>query len=241
MSLPELSTLYSVIDATWPTAQKRSLGPWTLRLDTRGGNRVSAATADGPVSDADIPAAQAAMQEAGQTPLFMLRAGQDDLDQLLAARGYSIKDATNIYAAPIEAIATDRPPPVSTFEVWPPLAAQVEVWAQGGIGQGRLDVMARAKGPKTTILGRTDDTPAGTVYVAIHEGCAMIHALEIAAAHRRKGLARHLTRACAFWAKSAQASYLTLLTTQANAGANALYSSLGMTLVGQYHYRILPE
>ena len=69
----------------------------------------------------------------------------------------------------------------------------------------------------------------------------MIHALEIAVEYRRRGLARHLTQAAAFWAQDQGANYLTLVTTQANAGANALYSSLGMTLVGQYHYRTLPE
>ena len=69
----------------------------------------------------------------------------------------------------------------------------------------------------------------------------MIHALEISDQHRRQGLARHLTRAAAFWAQDNGAAYLTLVTTQANIGANALYASLGMTLVGQYHYRTLPE
>lgn len=241
MTLPDLPKLYSVIDATWPSAARRAVGPWTVRLDGRGGNRVSATTAEAPVTDGDIPLAEFAMKEAGQKPLFMLRAGEDTLDQLLDERGYIIKDVSNLYAAPIDLIATKRPPPVTTFEVWPPLAAQVEVWANGGIGQGRLDVMDRARPPKTTLLGRIDDTPAGTGFVAIAADCAMIHALEIAKEHRRKGLAVHLTRAAAFWAKSQGASYLTLVTTEANVGANALYASLGMTHVGQYHYRTLPE
>jgi ribosomal protein S18 acetylase RimI-like enzyme len=66
----------------------------------------------------------------------------------------------------------------------------------------------------------------------------MLHALEIAAPFRQKGLARHMTRAAAFWARDNGATYFTLVTTQANEGANHLYSSLGMTRVGQYHYRI---
>jgi ribosomal protein S18 acetylase RimI-like enzyme len=101
--------------------------------------------------------------------------------------------------------------------------------------------MERARDPKTTLLGRQNDQPAGTVFVGIAADCAMIHALEISSAHRRQGLARYLTRAAAFWAEDNGADYLTLVTTQANIGANALYSSLGMTLVGHYHYRILPE
>ena len=178
------------------------------------------------------------MDAMNQPRLFMIREGQDALDQLLQGKGYEVMDPVWMYAAPIDAIATDRPPPVTSFEVWPHLAAQAEVWAQGGIGPARLAVMDRAPEPKTTLLGRIDDTPAGAAYVGIGGACAMLHALEIAVPYRRKGLARHMTRAAAFWARDNGAAYFTLVTTQANAGANHLYSSLGMTRVGQYHYRI---
>jgi len=241
MTFPDAQKLYAVIDATWPARAKQAVGPWTIRLDGRGGSRVSAATAEQPVQDADIPSAQEAMQEAGQAPLFMIRAGDEGLDRDLAARGYVIKDPVNMYAAPVALIATKRPPPVTSFEVWPVLAAQAEIWAAGGVGAGRLDVMDRARAPKTALLGRVKDKPAGTGFVGIAADCAMVHALEIAVDFRRQGLARHLTQAAAFWAQNQGADYLTLVSTQANTGANALYTSLGMTLVGQYHYRILPE
>jgi GNAT superfamily N-acetyltransferase len=171
----------------------------------------------------------------------MIREGETQLDRDLSARGYVTKDMTNMYAAPVGLIASNRPPPVTSFEVWPPLAVQAEIWAAGGIGARRLNVMDRARHPKTTLLGRVKDKPAGTGFLGIAEGCAMIHALEVAVEYRRRGLAKHLTHAAAFWARDQGADFLTLVTTQANAGANALYTSLGMTLVGQYHYRILPE
>ena len=241
MTFPDAQKLYAVIDATWPARAKQVIGPWTIRLDGRGGSRVSAATAEQSVQDADIQLAQQAMHDAGQAALFMIRESDGGLDRDLAARGYVIKDPVNMYAAPVAMIATKRPPPVTSFEVWPPLATQAEIWAAGGIGEGRLDVMNRALPPKTTLLGRVKDRPAGTGFVSIAADCAMIHALEIAGEFRRRGLARHLTQAAAFWAQDQGADYLTLVTTQANAGANALYSSLGKMLVGQYHYRILPE
>ena len=241
MSLPDVQQLYTVVDGTWPAAAIQRHGPWQIRIGQGGGSRVSAATATVPVSAADLPLAEGAMQAAGQVPLFMIREGDAALDALLADRGYLIKDPVNLYAAPVAAIANDRPPPVTTFEVWPPLAVQADIWAAGGIGPGRLAVMERATGPKTTILGRVDDRPAATLYVAISGDCAMIHALETATAHRRKGLARHLTVAAAFWAQAQGAAFLTLVTTQENVAANALYTSLGMTCVGQYHYRIQPE
>lgn len=241
MTLPSAQKLYAVIEGTWPPSAKQALGPWAIRLDESGSSRVSAATAEQPVTDADIPQAEIAMREAKQVPLFMIREGEDVLDNDLAARGYTIKDPVNLYAAPVAQIAKRRPPPVTSFEVWPPLAAQVEIWAKGGIGKGRLAIMDRAREPKTTLLGRHNDRPAGTVFVGIAADCAMIHALEISSEHRRQGLAQHLTRAAAFWAQDNGAMFLSLVTTQANVGANALYSSLGMTLVGHYHYRTLPE
>ena len=241
MTLPSTKKLYAVIDGTWPAAAKQALGPWTVRMDDSGSSRVSAATAEAPFTADDIPEAEASMREAGQRPLFMIREGEEDLDRMLAARGYLIKDPVNMYAAPVDQIATQRPPPVTTFEVWPPLAVQTEVWAAGGINKGRIDVMDRARQPKTTLLGRLNDRAAGTVYVGIAGDCAMIHALEVAQDHRRQGLAAYLTRSSAFWAQTKGAAFLTLVTTQANDAANALYTSLGMTLVGHYHYRTLPE
>ena len=40
------------------------------------------------------------------------------------------------------------------------------------------------------------------------------------------------------WSSANGAAVLSLVVTQANAGAQALYTSQGFTLVGQYHYRI---
>ena len=241
MTLPTVHKLYAIIDGTWPAFAKRAVGPWVIRIDGKGGSRVSAATVEADFTNFDITDAEEAMREVDQTPLFMIREGDEALDEMLEARGYQIKDPVNLYAAPVSDIATERPPPVTAFTVWPPLAAQAEVWAAGDIGQGRLDVMDRARQPKTTLLGRINDVPAGAAFVGIAGDCAMIHALEVAEDQRRQGLALHLTRAAAFWAMEHDADYLTLVTTQANVGANTLYSSLGMTLVGQYHYRILPE
>ena len=108
-----------------------------------------------------------------------------------------MKDPVTVYAAPAAALASEPPPPVTTFEVWPPLAIQAEIWAAGGIGPARLAVMERAAGPKTTILGRCADRPAATAYVAVHGTVAMLHALEVADRFRRRGLGRHIMRAAA--------------------------------------------
>jgi GNAT superfamily N-acetyltransferase len=69
----------------------------------------------------------------------------------------------------------------------------------------------------------------------------MVHALEVLPHQRRKGVARWAMRQAAFWAQSQSATTLTVLCTQENFAANQLYGSLGMQLVGQYHYRTKKE
>lgn len=232
---------FEVVDATWPAADSRTDGTLTLREGRGGGKRVSAASASGAVGEAQIEAAEAAMRQMGQPPLFQLRPGDEGLDAALAGRGYSIVDPVNIYACPVSQL-TDLPMPrVTVFALWEPLAIMRELWAEGGIGPGRLAVMDRVKGPKTGLLMRHQDKPGGVAFVAIHDGVAMLHALEIPPHQRRKGLGKWAMRGAAFWALDNGAHTLSVICTKANEGANALYRSLGMQLVGEYHYRLLQE
>ena len=241
MALPDIATLYDVVDGTWPAARYDSYGPLTFREGQGGGQRVSATTADGPVTDDQITQAEFKMHAMNQPALFMIRAGQEALDAQLAARGYQIVDPVNAYACPVEALTTEPMRPVTAIPVWEPLSLMLDIWAEGGIGEGRIAVMHRAAGPKTGIVGRWRDHPGGCTFVAIHDGIAMLHALEILPHQRGQGLGKWMMRRAAFWAAENGATHLSVVCTQSNAAANALYSSLGMTLVGRYHYRKLKE
>jgi len=236
--MPDAQTLYTVIEATWPPAATRALGAFTLRDGQGGGKRVSAATAlRSDWTADDILAAEQAMREMGQTPLFMLRDGEDALDAALDERCYAVVDPVVMYAAPVADLAANVPPRVSTFAVWEPLAISYQLWQAGGIGPGRWQVMQRAKGPKTSILGRWNDSPGGTAFCAIHDGIAMVHALEVAPHQRRQGMAEKLMAQAAIWAAKHGASHISVVCTQANDAANGLYRKLGMTEIGRYHYR----
>ena len=236
-SLPIAATLFATLDATWPAAACRRCGPWLIRDGQGGGKRVSAATAADDGAAGDIASAEAAMRALGQTPLFLLRAGEQALDAALAARGYRVVDPVVIYASPCAAIATPPPAALVAFAHWPPLAIAAELWAAAGIGPARLAVMDRVPGPKAAILGRVADRASGVAFVAIHRQTAMLHALEVAPALRRQGCASNILRAAAGWAQDHGAVTFSLVVTQANTGARALYASLGMADVGQYHYR----
>ena len=76
--------LFDAVDATWPAARQFEYGPWVIRRGAGGGKRVSAATALGQVSEADIALAEKQMADLEQRPLFMLRREDAFLDQAFA-------------------------------------------------------------------------------------------------------------------------------------------------------------
>ena len=115
--MSEAQAFFDAGDATWPAARRFDHGPWTLREGQGGGKRVSAATARGAITDADIPTAEAAMREMDQRPLFMVHAGEDDLDALLAARGYGVVDPVTVLSAPITRLTDVPMPPVTAAAV----------------------------------------------------------------------------------------------------------------------------
>ena len=233
-----MTGIFDALDATWPAASIHRAGPWSVREGRGGGKRVSAASTTEDGAEALIGIAEAAQNAIGQPWLFCLRDGQDTLDTALSLQNYRIIDPVVIYAAPMAPLTCDPPARLSAFTIWPPLAVIKEVWAEGGIGPARLAVMDRAAGAKTAILGRAGDRVAGAGFVAIHGDIAVVHALHVLPEQRRKGLARNMMRAAAQWAAAYGANQLAVAVTKANTDANALYLSLGMAIVDQYHYRV---
>ncbi|KIN62503.1 Acetyltransferase, gnat family [Sulfitobacter noctilucicola] len=237
---PSVTRLYEVCEHTWPAAREWTSGAFTLRDGQGGGKRVSAATAIKDASEQDIAGAEQAMKAIGQTPLFMIREGEEALDALLEARGYQVIDPVILYTLPIEKL-TDVPiPRVTAFNLWEPLAIMREIWAAGGVGPARIAVMERAK-VKTAILSRWNEKPGGVAFAAVHDHVCMVHAVEVLPHQRRQGVAQWMMRRAAFWGKSQGATHLSVLCVEQNEGANALYRALGFCEVGRYHYRIRPE
>lgn len=235
LSGPEL---LARMEATWPAAKRQTLGPVTLRCGQGGGSRVSAATVEGPWTEADIPAAEAAMRAMGQRPLFLLRQGDEALDACLAERAYTVMDPVVLYLAGLSGLGP-RPDALAAFAHWPPLAITRALWAEGGIGPERVAVMNRVTLPKTAILGRQADRAAGAAFVVLSGSVAFLHALEVAPDSRQRGAGAVILRAAAAWAEDAGGTWLALAVTEANVPARRLYASLGMRAVGQYHYRVL--
>ncbi len=236
MSDPSAETLFHAVDATWPAARAVVCGDWTVREGKGGGKRVSAATALTVGTVPNVGQAEEQMSALGQTPLFMIRSGEETLDAGLAARGYTVIDPVVVLCAPVSALM-DRPiPRLTTFMIWEPLAIMAEIWAQGGIGPARLDVMRRTS-HKSAVLARWNQKPAGVGFVAREGDIAMVHAVEVLPAHRRQGVAQWIMRQAACWAAAEGAKTLAVLCTRANAPALALYAGLGFAPAAEYHYR----
>ena len=229
--------LFDVVEATWPTAKEMQVGPWLIRDGQGGGKRVSAARPLGQVKQEDIAVAVSEMEKLGQPALFSLRPEDGELDSILAQMGYEVLDPSILF---IGQIFDAEVPPVTAFDIWPPLQIMKDVWDEGGIGHGRIAVMERVTGPKTSILGRISDRAAGCAFVAMHRTTAMVHAVEVLPDYRRHGLARNMMYAAARWAKEQGAENFSLVTTGSNVAAQSLYSSLGLSVVGRYHYRMKP-
>jgi len=236
MTLPGTHRIMAAVDATWPPAEFRHVGPWLLRRGDGGGQRVSAASTTD--QSADFAPAEEGMRAWGQAPLFRLTPDQALLDARLAEASYAVKDPVALYAVPVASLANGRDETVKVFRVTSPLAMVDEIWVRGGIGPGRRAVMTRAQGPHMTLLARADDRPVGVAFVAVDGDIAMIHAIEVAPEHRRKGGGELLMRGAASFAAEHGAEWLALAVTEANAPARALYERLGIALAGSYHYRI---
>ena len=235
MSLPPVQDIDAAISETWPAKDIQLIGNVALRSGG-GGQRATAATVDGAISIEDIEAAEAAMLARGES-LFRVRPGQSDLDQTLEARGYNLRDATNILVCATNDIATQDLPPVSAFTIWPPLAIMDDIWNSNDIGPARRAVMERCLCDKVGIFGRSSGQPAGVGFIAAFGSVAMVHAVAVQEALRRQKTAENMMIAGAKWAQDIGAEWISALCTRHNLAANALYTSLGMKVVGTYHYR----
>ena len=140
MTPPDASRLFKAMDATWAPAEIIPAGPWTLRKGLGGGQRVSTATVNSPVTETDIAAAEAGMRGLGQRPLFMIRPEDSSLDTWLENREYEVVDPVSIYLRQTSEF-TEVLPPARALPTWPAFAVQVEMWEAGGIDAGRVAVM----------------------------------------------------------------------------------------------------
>jgi GNAT superfamily N-acetyltransferase len=225
--------LFNAIDETWPPRTLTKLEDWIIREGCGGGQRVSATSGSG-----DIVAAEKAMIALGQNKLFMVQDQQIALDAELASRGYVFKDPVDLFVGDAKVLADGFHPKLDAIFAKFPMPILAEIWAKGGIGSARLNVMERAVCDKAFIMGRIGDRAAAAAFIAASNGICMAHAVEVLTNKRRQGIAERMMRAAAWWGLQQGAETLCVLAAQANKNAQRLYRKMGMETVGQYHYRV---
>lgn len=239
MKLTNRSTIFEVIDQTWPAEEFHDLSNWKLRKSLNGGKRVSAATSIETPDISDIEFAEDKMTSWRQEKLFMISPDQNNLDKALKNRGYRFIDPTNIWSISSKTLSLQQVPPVTAFSIYPPLAIQRELWMANGIDSSRMEIMGRVKTPKTTIFGRINAKPAASSFAAVAHKIAMVHALIVDRKCHRQGMGKFVMQKAGDWAYQMGAKNVVALCTKENQSANCFYKSLGMHLIGGYHYRLL--
>ena len=239
MKLTNRSTIFEVIDLTWPAEEFHEFSNWKLRKSLKGGKRVSAATSIKTPDISDIEFAEDKMTSWLQEKLFMVQSDQNNLDEALQMRGYRFIDPTNIWSISSKTLSLQQVPPVTAFSIYPPLAIQRELWMANGIDPSRMEIMGRVKTPKTTIFGRINAKPAASAFAAVAYKIAMVHALVVDLKCHRQGIGKFVMQKVGDWAYQMGADDVVALCTKENQSANCFYKNLGMNLIGGYHYRLL--
>lgn len=234
------AALAEAFEASWPAAETAQAGGFLVGRGLGAGGRVSSARVAGPWAEGDIAAAEAVHAGWSQRPVFRVWDEDAALMGALAARGYAPEIPTLVLEAEARALAEPPLPVMRCFAVWPPLAIQRQIWAEGNINPARQAVMARVALPKAAILARIADRAAGAGFVAASGEVAMLHGIEVVPAFRRKGVGAWIVRQAAEWAVDQGATRLALAVSRANVGALALYHSLGFREAAGYAYYARP-
>ena len=238
MTLINSSSIFDTIDLTWPAEEFLELPEWKLRRSIKGGKRVSAASIIKKSGIPDIKFVENTLAEWCQDKLFMIKSGENSFDEALKSLGYFVVDPTNIWSISAEALSAQQIPLVTAFSIFPPLAIQREIWKANGIDASRIEIMDRVKKPKTTIFGRINAKPAASAFVAVANKIAMVHALIVDHKCQRQGMGTFVMQKVGAWAHQQGAESVAVLCTKQNQSANNFYKTLGMRVIGEYHYRL---
>ncbi|MGD0138459.1 MAG: GNAT family N-acetyltransferase [Tepidisphaeraceae bacterium] len=241
-------------DATWPAELSVPLGPWRLRFthgDSHRANSVRTAhpnpsespTADWPalISQVEVFYAQHGLPTIFHISPATIPAG---LDQILAARGYAIERASQVWSAdPSEVIrAAARPDSTSQIIL---RDAPDEAWFQCALDESvgplkiRRQICRRISAPRVfaSVVDKTQTI--ATALAAVHSRLAWLYCVATVPAHQRRGHAMSLVHSLAQWSTANDATAIYLQVMADNVPAHALYARAAFARRYEYHYRVL--
>jgi GNAT superfamily N-acetyltransferase len=228
----------------WRAAERAELDGWLLYADQgwtgRANSVLPLVTPRRPLAEL-LAQAQRFYAERGlplqiQLPL----PARGLLDAELAGRCWSVQRPTVMLSAPISGAGSGSDERVRLDQVASPAWLQGYHYRGGPLPEHAVRLLTRHDQVRFASLSR-DGSVVGVARGAVDEGWLGVTAVEVAASHRRSGVASALMRALRDWGRDQGASKCYLQVDAGNAGALAFYQQLGFTEHHRYHYRIAPS
>lgn len=208
-----------------------------IALSPGGGRRLNSALCKGDEGSEVLAALAAAMRDEGLTPTFQVAPGSE-ADDALAAKGFRAEAET--WAWSMDAPAPQpHTPHLELYHLDAPLAWMESLWQAEGVDAPRIAAMRRAEGAQF-LMARRGAQIAGVAFMGASAAGAMLHALAVPPAHRRRGVAGALMACASRIAAEADHTRLLWLAEASNLAANSLYQGLGARCCLAYHYRVAP-
>jgi len=237
----------------WPTFESENVDGWIVRAANGTTHRANCVWTHGSLEKVDVAAklgaAEAFYRERRLPATFYISPAsqQQDLDAMLAKRGYETESPTLVHTGDLASMVTraGQPEDVSVELVEEPddgwLDAHFRCARRSGAdARDRAEIIRRIEPPAafaSAIIGSEVIAVANGV---LDQGWLGIYNVVTARRFRRRGASRALLRLLAEWALGQGAEHVHLAVEADNPGAIALYRRLGMEMAYSYHYRVKP-
>jgi ribosomal protein S18 acetylase RimI-like enzyme len=254
----KITELELVAAELWQAPVCDRLGSWLLRAAEGFTGRANSAL---PLGDPGLPlpAAVAAVTEWYRSrdlpPMVVIPAAMNaspgpagspgaggDLDVYLASRGWTVRSgAAFVMTAPAGSVAAGAVPVAVRVDTAPDEAWCALYHYRGAdLPPIAHTLLMSAPWQGFASIRDADGSVIATGRVAVAGDWASLTAVEVAPAHRRRGLGVAITATLCRSAADRGARHVLLQVETGNAPAQALYARCGFRPVHRYHYRVAP-
>lgn len=232
----------------WPALRQVLLGGWVLRFSgglTRRANSANPRGFHRIDSETLINGCEQLYQHHRQPTIFRLPSLiGPEIDERLAARGYSSEGLSLVLYAALEDVPVVRDPAVTLRSRptagWSTAMAALQQHTKQQAVLYRRIVAALAL-PAAFAMLVEDDEIAALAFGAIHDGVICYESVVTDPRRLRRGYARRVVATLAAWARDQEAVAACLEVEAANTPALTLYARLGFREIYRYHYRRQPH